>query len=315
MLLNRPRIIAPLVFSKWVVALLFFNRKIKRTFVRILEIVNVFAKSHATLRAHHSWCKVSSCDLCSNFRAQRLRSWGSHFRITPRDGPFLSRIFFWCQVPLENLTPCFDPNFLSSRRIDLLGQESWDTQPTCVDSFNKATDPLAPSFFDFLLGFSSASTCLKNHFLPKMLVVLTHGRMPKSTWRVFTIFVTARNFAPVVWRAFLSHCSWGFFSPFVSLGLRNLVREKTIVLFVSDHCTSLLVLVCHDGNHMSLLLNIVHVPSTENNLPLSSPRWLSFFPFWLVVTDPLSTISFWALTLRVLIIWSIWSFTDVFKRK
>ena len=56
----------------------------------------------------------------------------------------------------------------------------------------------------------------------------------------------------------------------------NLVREQTIVLFVSDHCTSLLVLVCHDWNYMSLLLNIVHVLSTENTLPLSSLRRLSF---------------------------------------
>ena len=46
----------------------------------------------------------------------------------------------------------------------------------------------------------------------------------------------------------------------------NLVRRKTIVLFVSDHRTSLLVLVRHDWNYMSLLLNTVHVPSTENTL-------------------------------------------------
>ena len=32
--------------------------------------------------------------------------------------PFLSRICIWCQVPLENLTACLDPNFPSSRRID-----------------------------------------------------------------------------------------------------------------------------------------------------------------------------------------------------
>ena len=46
-------------------------------FVRILELVNIFAKFHATLRAQRSWCKVSSCDLSSNFGAQGLRSWGS----------------------------------------------------------------------------------------------------------------------------------------------------------------------------------------------------------------------------------------------
>ena len=30
-----------------------------------------------------------------------------------------------------------------------------------IDSFNMATDPFAPPFFDFLLGFPSASTCRK----------------------------------------------------------------------------------------------------------------------------------------------------------
>ena len=64
----------------------------------------------------------------------------------------------------------------------------------------------------------------------------------------------------------------------------NLVRDKTIVLFVSDYRTSLLVLVCDDWNYMSLLLNIVHVPSTDSILPLSSPRW-PFFP-WLLLLFP-----------------------------
>ena len=67
---------------------------------------------------------------------------------------------------LENLTAWFDPKFPDSRRTGFLGQESWDTQPNYVDSSNKAADLFAPSFFDFLLGFSSASTCLKKHVLP-----------------------------------------------------------------------------------------------------------------------------------------------------
>ena len=37
----------------------------------------------------------------------------------------------------------------------------------------------------------------------------------------------------------------------------------------------------------------------------------AFFPFWLLVTDPLSTTSLRTLKFRVLIIWSIWSFTDL----
>ena len=51
--------------------------------------------------------------LPSNLGAHGLRSWGSHFWIIPRDGPFLSRFLMWCHVPLENLTVWFDPNFPS----------------------------------------------------------------------------------------------------------------------------------------------------------------------------------------------------------
>ena len=42
----------------------------KRSFVRILELVNMFAKSHAALRAHLSWCKVSSRDLSPSLGAK-----------------------------------------------------------------------------------------------------------------------------------------------------------------------------------------------------------------------------------------------------
>ena len=71
MRLNRLRVL------KWAPHCPGFNRSTKRRFVRILELVNIFAKFHATLRAQRSWCKVSSCDVSSNFGAQGLRSWGS----------------------------------------------------------------------------------------------------------------------------------------------------------------------------------------------------------------------------------------------
>ena len=58
--------------------------------------------------------------------------------------------------------------------------------------------------------------------------------------------------------------------------------------------------------YMSLLWNTVHVPSTENTLPLSSQRRLSFL---------FDSSSFRTMKFRVLTIWSIWSFTAVFKRK
>ena len=51
--------------------------------------------------------------------------------------------------------------------------------------------------------------------------------------------------------------------------------------------------------------------STENTLHF--PHNVGFL--WLLVTDPLSTTSFQTLKFRFLIIWSIWSCTDVFNRK
>ena len=69
----------------------------------------------------------------------------------------------------------------------------------------------------------------------------------------------------------------------------NLVREQTIVLFVSDRRTSLLVLVCHDWNYMSLL-------STENTIPLSSLRKLSFlFDSWWLLLFPHLRSELWSL--------------------
>ena len=72
-----------------------------------------FASSHAALRANLSWCKVSSCDIFSNFGAPGLR--------LPRDGPFFQSFYL---VPSAlNFTVCFDPNSPGSRGIDFLGKE------------------------------------------------------------------------------------------------------------------------------------------------------------------------------------------------
>ena len=151
--------------------------------------------------------------------------------------------FFWCQVPLENLTACFDPNFPSTRRIDFLGYESSDTQRNCVDSFNNATVPFAPPFFDNLLGFSSASTRLKKHVLPKFAsclrrVVLTHGRMPKHYMTGFYNFCDGTEFRSICLKSFHLCCLvFEDFLPRRQSWPSNLVRERTIVFFISDHRT------------------------------------------------------------------------------
>ena len=239
----------------------------------------------------------------------RARTTLKRFRQFLAMDPFFPDFFFlWCQVPLGNLTVWFDPNLPSSRGIDFLGWESWDTQPNCIDSFYKTTDPSAPPV-TFCWAFHlpqhvENSICCQICILSEtcsfdtrvdandcMMDFLSNGTDVYSFclwWPVFEVFSPLRQ-------------SWP----------SSLVREKTIVLVVSDHLTSPLVLVSHDWKHMSLLLNIVHVPSTENTLPLSSQRRLSF----LLVTAPLSTTSFRTLKFRVLIIWSMWSFTDVFNRK
>ena len=157
----------------------------KGSVVRILELVNICRENPCCSAPASSWCMVSSCDLSPNFGAQRLRSCGSHFGTMLCDGNFLSRSFIWCHVPFENLTARLIP-ILFLHVEWTFSDKNLDAQLNFVDSFNNETDPFAPRFFDFLLGFFSASTCLKKHVLPYFssnlrLVVLALGRMPKFT--------------------------------------------------------------------------------------------------------------------------------------
>ena len=73
------------------------NKTVKKVALSdFLSLYKILARFHATLEAHRSCCKVSSCDLSAKFGAQGLRSWCSHFWIIPNDGPFLS---LFCVVP------------------------------------------------------------------------------------------------------------------------------------------------------------------------------------------------------------------------
>ena len=90
----------------------------------------------------------------------------------------------------------------------------------------------------------SEATCSSKCTQSQTCSFLTEVRMPKFTWRFFAVFVTARNSAPCVWRTFISAACC-----FLMIVLHrrqswpsNLVREKTIVLFVSDHLTILVSL-------------------------------------------------------------------------
>ena len=139
-------------------------------------------------RAHCSFCKVSSWVLSSHFGASGLRSWGSHFCITPCDGPFLSGIFPWRSVPFQKRTLRFSPKvcvpFLKID-MDFGGSVSWNTQLNCLEFFNKATEPLPPVFFGFLYTWLSTYSCMKAHFSrnlhPDSVLLFWHsGRCQKS---------------------------------------------------------------------------------------------------------------------------------------
>ena len=169
----------------------------------------------------------------------------------------------------------FDPNFPGSRGIDLLGQESWDTQPSCMESFTIATDPFAPPFFDFLLGFASASTCRKWHLSPNTHfsdLWLRHTGRCQNPHDGF-LHRPNRYGISLVYRVFLfiAWPLWGFLllavSPFclrMGCGRRRSPFPSLTTALVSRG------LECHDWDYMSLLWNIVPVHSNENNLPLSS---------------------------------------------
>ena len=93
---------------------------------------------------------------------------------------------------------------------------------------------LAPPFFCW--AFPQPQHVWRKHVLPYVHPVSDlqqrhTRRMPKSTGRIFTMIVTARNFAPFVWRASFLACVWGFFSPFVSLGPRVWCRRRRSSFF------------------------------------------------------------------------------------
>ena len=73
------------------------------------------------------------------------------------------------------------------------------------------------------------------------------------------------------------------------------MQQKTIVLFVSDLCHCFHGLLCHDWNYMIFLWTIVRLLSTENTLPLSPPRRLSFlFDSWWLIPFPQHRSGFWS---------------------
>ena len=141
------------------------------------------------------------------------------------------------------------------------------------------------------------SPCAHSFF---RLVILTHGRMPQLTWRIFTRTWIGMEFQsyPV---SFPYYCSRSVLTFERDAREDDLLFRLWLCPLFPESCVSWLKL------HESPL---EHCPCTftENALPFSSQRRLSFL--W---PDPLSTTTLRSVKFRVVIIWSTWSFTPVFN--
>ena len=89
-----------------------------------LNLWTLFVISHASLRAHRSRCKVSSCVLSSIPRVWGLRPWGSDCRVTPAMDPLFPVFLvpFWdMNAALRTQRFCASPwNRLGFRRLFFL---------------------------------------------------------------------------------------------------------------------------------------------------------------------------------------------------
>ena len=246
-----------------------------------------FVKSRASLRAHLSCCKVSSCVLSANFDAQGLRSWGSHFCKTPCAGPFLSRFF---QVVPRAFGECDGAiwsqcsNFPQNR---FFRTQSWTTQPNCVRSFRVRQL--------ILFHYFSATFYCDTH--QPQCVWTDRGRricIPIQTCN-FDTWEDANNYTTVPYAFF-----WGIVCTSVC---PRFWSRRGRLCFMST-IGSVAETTSVSSWTLSSCLPLIA-------LPLSSQRWLSLF--WLFNNTSLSNLSFRALKLRVLIIWSMCRLTTVFN--
>ena len=131
MLRSRSRVLALLAFFEEAPALPRFRQESISLSVLLFELIDILRQVPCFSAGASLLFEVSSCVLSSIFGAHGIRS---HFRMTPCDGPLLSRVFTACNGPLENLIVWFDPNFPTSRRIDFFWLSSWDTHKPIVQS-------------------------------------------------------------------------------------------------------------------------------------------------------------------------------------
>ena len=217
--------------------------------------------------------------------------------------PFFPEFLFGARCLWKNVQRDLISTLLLSREWTFSDEVLETRIPNWMDSFSSSTDPFLPPFFDFLLGGTCYHDCI--------LFVTCNSDIREDASNYMT-GLDSFYFGTGIC-AFLSKgpdlICWKVVAR-QSLPLYH-VQERTVVLFFSDYC------ICsqvqdHGWNYMSLPWNIVHLPSTESFLPLSSQRKLSFlFDSWKLL---LSTISFRALKFQVLIVWSIvpWLMPSIF---
>ena len=141
-----------------------------------------------------------------------------------------------------------------------------------------ATDPFAPPFLDFLLGFSSASKCRKQQSLPYM-----HPVSHLSFWHTGGCQQSHDGSVHFHLRIFLHGIRHFLLKGLSPLGPRPFEGFLSSVCDCAFGARELACIFCRRllPYCKSLLLNTVHLLFTESVLSLSSQRWLwSLFDSW-----------------------------------
>ena len=193
------------------------------------------------------------------------------------------------------LLECFDSNFLGSRRVSRIRSLRYTTQLYRLFQHSNwyfcTTFPRLFAGLSFCLKMSENGICRHVHILFQIcnsdirddaIIYMTDFL---QTLNRHGISLFQRAFLFIVWH-------WGCFvclSPSVCFAFEWDAGEDDRPL-VSDFCHSFQGLLDHDWNCKS----IVHVPSTENTLPLSSQLRLSFFVSWWLIPSPQHRSGLWS---------------------
>ena len=147
----------------------------------------------------------------------------------------------------------------------------------------KSNWSFAPPFFDFLLGFPSASTCRKWHLPPCTHPfsdsIQTHGRMQKFTSRIFTECESAWNVTLIIWVfLFTAWSLWGFLFAAVSVFRPRMGCRRRRSSF-----SSLTLATVSRGLDVMTETTWVSFGTLSLWLPLKTLSRLEFFPIQVLI--------------------------------